>query len=52
MDLGAECSTLGAERGGRTIAVEIQSFLGFSRLRDLEEAIGQYQVYRVVLAVT
>ncbi len=52
VDLGAECSTLGAERAGRKIAVEIQSFLGLSALRDLEEAVGQYQVYQAVLAVT
>lgn len=52
VDLGAEDSTVGAERSGRKIAVEIQSFLGLSALRDLEEAVGQYQVYRAVLAVT
>jgi hypothetical protein len=52
VDLGAECSTVGAEKSGRKIAVEIQSFLGLSPLRDLEEAIGQYQVYRAVLDVT
>jgi XisH protein len=52
VDLGAELGTLGAERGGRKIAVEIQSFLGLSPLRDLEEAVGQYQVYQTILAVT
>lgn len=51
-DLGVECSTVGAERAGRKIAVEIRSFLGLSALRDLEEAVGQYEVYRAVLAVT
>jgi hypothetical protein len=32
--------------------VEIQSFLGTSPLRDLEEAVGQYQVYQAVLSAT
>jgi hypothetical protein len=49
VDLGAERATLGAEKAGRTIAVEIQSFLGRSPVRDLEEALGQYDVYRAVL---
>jgi XisH protein len=52
VDLGAELETLGAEKAGRKIAVEIQSFLGLSPLRDLEEAVGQYQVYQTVLEVT
>ncbi len=50
VDLGAERATIGAEKAGRKIAVEIQSFLGSSPLRDLEEAVGQYQVYQTVLA--
>jgi len=50
VDLGAERSTLGAEKAGRKIAVEVQSSLGRSPLRDLEQGIGQYQVYRTILA--
>ncbi len=50
VDLAAERPTIGAEREGRRIAVEIQSFLSRSDVRDLEEAIGQYEVYRVLLA--
>src|SRR5437762_13221778 len=38
VDLGAERSTLAAERGEQRIAVEIQSFLSPSPIRDLEEA--------------
>jgi hypothetical protein len=49
VDLGAERSTLGAEKAGRKIAVEVQSFLGRSPVRDLQEALGQYEMYRVVL---
>ncbi len=52
VDLGAENSTVGAEKSGRKIAVEVQSFLGTSPLRDLEEAVGQYQVYQAVLSAT
>src|SRR5262245_22530288 len=50
VDLGAERAALAAEKEGRKIAVEIQSFLGPSPVRDLQEAVGQYDVYRAVLA--
>jgi hypothetical protein len=52
VDLGAERAALAAEKGGRRIAVEIQSFLGPSPVRDLQEAVGQYDVYRAVLTET
>jgi XisH protein len=52
VDLGAERGALAAEKDGRKIAVEIQSFLGASPVRDLEEAVGQYQVYRALLSET
>jgi hypothetical protein len=50
VDLGAEKTILAAEKGTRRIAVEVQSFLGKSSVRALQEAVGQYQVYREVLA--
>jgi hypothetical protein len=50
VDLGAERATIGAERGGERIAVEISSFVADSPVRDLEEAVGQFVVYRAVLA--
>ncbi|MGC8644402.1 MAG: element excision factor XisH family protein [Isosphaeraceae bacterium] len=50
VDLGAERVTLAAEKTGRKIAVEIQSFASQSPVRDLEEAVGQYEVYRAILA--
>ena len=50
VDLGAEETTLAAEKEGRRIAVEIQSFLGRSPVRSLEEAVGQYEIYRLLLA--
>ena len=49
IDLGAERTTIAAERDGQKIAIEIKSFLGSSTVRDLEEAVGQYQVYHSVL---
>jgi hypothetical protein len=52
VDLGTERATLSAEKAGRKIAVEIQSFLILSPLLDLEEAVGQYKVYETILAAT
>jgi XisH protein len=51
VDLGAERPTLAAEKAGRRIAVEVQSFRGSSPIRDLEEAVGQYDIYRAILRV-
>ena len=52
VDLGAERTTLAAEKGGERIAVEVPSFLNRSQVRDLQEAVGQYEVYRAMLAET
>ena len=41
---------IAAEKQGRKIAVEIKSFLSTSILRDLEDAVGQYEIYGTVLA--
>ncbi len=48
VDLGAE-RLLAAEKGRLTIAVEVKSFLGPSDVRDLEEALGQFALYELVL---
>src|SRR5690348_6180079 len=48
IDLAAEMP-IAAEKEGRKIAVEIKSFLGDSELDDLEDALGQYGVYRAIL---
>ena len=48
VDLGAE-QVIGAEKGLRKIAVEIKTFRGSSDMRDLEQAIGQYVLYRIFL---
>ncbi len=48
IDLGAK-ELIGAERGGREIAVEIKSFLGSSALSQFHSALGQFMTYRFVL---
>jgi hypothetical protein len=50
VDLGAERVTIGAERGNERIAVEIASFVADSPVRDLQEAVGQFVVYRAILS--
>jgi hypothetical protein len=52
VDLGAQRLTLAAEKAGQKIAVEVQRFLNPSPVRDLQEAVGQYEVYRTILEQT
>lgn len=47
--LGAE-ELVAAEKGGRKIAIEIKSFVGASELEDMKNAVGQFVLYRNVLA--
>jgi hypothetical protein len=47
-DLGAE-RLISAERGLQRIVVEVKSFIGQSDVRDLEQALGQYVLYRQIL---
>jgi hypothetical protein len=51
VDLGAE-KVLAAEKRGRKIAVEIKSFVGPSEMYDLEQALGQYVLYRTAMRLT
>ncbi len=51
VDLGAD-KILAAEKAGRKIGVEIKSFISASELSDIETAMGQYFVYRSVMART
>jgi len=51
VDLGAE-KIVAAEKAGRQIAVEIKSFGGASEINDIQNALGQYMVYRSVMART
>ena len=47
-DLGAE-RLISADRGSQKIVVEVKSFVGQSDVRDLEQALGQYILYRQIL---
>ena len=49
VDLGAE-RLLAAERGSERIAVEVKTFAGASEVTDMEQALGQYLLYRSVLS--
>lgn len=49
VDLGAE-RLVAAEKNGQRIAVEIKGFTSPSEMADLEQALGQYLVYRAVMA--
>jgi len=49
VDLAAD-SVLPAERDGRRIAVEVKGFGGPSEVHELAQALGQYLLYRAVLA--
>jgi hypothetical protein len=48
VDLGAE-EVLAAEKEGRKIGVEIKSFIGPSEMHDLEQALGQFVLYRIAM---
>lgn len=50
-DLAAE-KPIAAEQNGRKIIVEIKSFLSPSPMRDFEIALGQYILYRNLVALT
>jgi hypothetical protein len=51
VDIAAEKS-IAAEKQGQKILVEVKSFLGRSFINDLEQAVGQYVVYRDILVET
>jgi XisH protein len=51
VDIAAEKS-IAAEKQGRKILVEVKSFLGRSFFKDLEQAVGQYVIYRDILVET
>ncbi len=48
VDLGAQ-RLIAAERADEKIAVEIKSFIGRSPVNDLENALGQFMLYRSIL---
>jgi hypothetical protein len=47
-DLGAE-RLISAEKELRKIVVEVKSFVGQSDVKDLQQALGQYGLYRQIL---
>lgn len=51
IDLGAE-RLISAEKGTQRIVVEVKSFVGQSDVKDLEQALGQYILYRQILNET
>jgi len=50
-DLAAK-RTLVAEKSGRKIIVEVKSFAGRSLVRELQQSLGQYIMYRDVIELT
>lgn len=50
-DLGAE-RPIAAERNGQKLVVEVKSFIGSSKIQDLKEALGQYDIYLYLLEET
>jgi XisH protein len=50
-DLGAE-RPIAAERDGQKLVVEVKSFIGASKIQDLKEALGQYDIYFYLLEET
>lgn len=50
-DLAAE-KPIAAQRNGNRIVVEIKSFISPSPMRDFEMALGQYILYRNLIALT
>ncbi|MBF2079342.1 MAG: XisH family protein [Synechococcales cyanobacterium T60_A2020_003] len=47
-DLGAE-RPIAVERNGQKLVVEVKSVVGASKIQDLKEALGQYDIYRYLL---
>jgi hypothetical protein len=50
-DIGAE-KPIAAERDGQKLVVEVKSFVGASKIQDLKEALGQYDIYRYLIEET
>jgi hypothetical protein len=48
VDLGAE-RLLAATKNQHKIAVEVKSFVSDSEMRDLQQAIGQFSLYKLLL---
>ncbi|MFZ4660922.1 MAG: element excision factor XisH family protein [Caldilineaceae bacterium] len=44
-DLAAERSPIAVERQGEKLLIEVKSFTGLSFVRELQQALGQYEMY-------
>ena len=51
-DLAAERSPIEAEKDGQKIVVEIKPFAGPSFVKELQQALGQYEIYQDIMDVT
>jgi hypothetical protein len=49
IDLGITTRFIGAERGEQRLAIEIKELRGRSIVKELEQAIGQYILYQLLL---
>ncbi len=52
VDLAAERLLIGAERDKQRIAVEIKTFGGASPVADLQQAVGQFLMYKSILSMS
>lgn len=50
-DLGAE-RPIAAQRDEQKLVVEVKSFVSASKIQDLKETLGQYDIYRYLLEAT
>jgi XisH protein len=50
-DLAAE-RPIAVERDDRKLVIEVKSFIGASKIQDLKEALGQYDIYRYLIEET
>ncbi len=50
-DLGAD-RAIAAQRNEQKLVVEVKSFISASKIQDLKEALGQYDIYRYLLEET
>jgi len=50
-DIAAE-RPIAAERAGQKLVIEVKSFIGASKIQDLKEALGQYDIYLYLLEET
>ena len=50
-DIVAEQNPIVAEKGTKKIIVEVKTFAGRSFIRELQQALGQYDLYREIISL-